>query len=115
MRNIFLCSLLMLFTFGASIQDATAGRFGGGRGFGAMRSNSMFSRSYNKPAFASTTKRTNPSRFRGMFTGMLMGGLLASLFMGHGFGSALMSWMFLGVILLFVMRLVQRRKETDLQ
>ncbi len=115
MRNIFLCSLIVLFTFGASIQDASAGRFGGGRSFGAMRSNSMFSRSYNKPAFASAAKRANPSRFRGMFTGMLMGGLLASLFMGHGFGSAFMSWMFLGLIFLFVMRVVQRRKETELR
>lgn len=113
MRNIFLCSLLALVTFGLSVSDATAGRFGGGRGFSSMRSNTMFSRSYNKPrpAYAAAAKRTTPSRFKGMFTGMLMGGLLASLFMGHGFGSAMISWFFLGMIVLLVIRLVQQRKQ----
>lgn len=117
MRNLFLCSLLILATFGLSITDASAGRFGGGRGFGSMRSNAMFSRSYNttKPAFATAAKRTHPSRFRGMFTGMLMGGLLASLFMGHGFGSALISWFFLGMIVLLVLRLVQQKKQNNMR
>ena len=115
MRNIFLGSLLVLFTLGLSMTDATAGRFGGGRGFGAMRSNTVFSRAYNtKPAFASAATRTTPSRFRGLFTGMLMGGILASLFMGHGLGGTLVSWFFLGMIVLLVMRLIQSRKATTL-
>jgi len=112
MRNFFLCSLIVLFTLGLSVNDATAGRFGGGRGFGSMRSNSMFSRSYNTKRPAQTAA-LNPSRMRGVFSGMLMGGLLASLFMGHGFGSGLLSWFFLGMIVLLVMRLVQRKKQTD--
>lgn len=115
MRHFFLCSLIVLFTFGLSVDDATAGRFGGGRGFSSMRSNTLFSRAYNtrKAAPMAAAKRANPSKMRGLFTGMLMGGLLASLFMGHGFGSAIMSWFFLGMIVLLVMRLIQRKKQTD--
>ena len=114
MRNIFLYSLIALFTVGLSVNDATAGRFGGGRGFSSIRSNTLFSRAYTKrPAQAAAATRANPSKMRGVFTGMLMGGLLASLFMGHGFGGALMSWFFLGMIVLLVMRLIQRKKQTD--
>jgi len=114
MRYFFLCALIGLFTFGLVINDATAGRFGAGRGFSSMRSNRLFSRTYTarKPA-PLTASRTNPSRMHGLFTGMLMGGLLTSLFMGHGFASGIMSWFFLGMIVLLVMRLIQRKKQTD--
>ncbi len=114
MRNIFLCSLIVLFTLGLTINDASAGRFGG-RGFSSMRSKPMFSRAYNtnRPAYAAAAQRTGPSKFRGMFTGMLMGGLLASLFIGHGFGGAMMSLFFLGLIVFLVMRLTQRKRQIE--
>ena len=114
MRHYFLCSLLVLFTTGLFINEATAGRFGGGRGFSSMRSNTVFSRAYTaRKAAPMAASRANPSRMRGLFTGMLMGGLLASLFMGHGFASAMMSWFFLGMIVLLIMRLIQRKKNVD--
>ncbi len=115
MRKIFLCSMMVLFTLGLSVHDASAGRFGGGRGFGSMRSSSMFSHTYNakRPAFATAARNTAPSRLKGMFTGMLMGGLLASLFMGHGMGSTLMSWLFLGIAVFMIIRLVNRQKQND--
>lgn len=112
MRKIFLSSLIILFTLGLSINDATAGRFGGGRGFSSMRSSSMFSRAYKKPAPAAIS-RANPNRMRGLLPGMLMGGLLASLFMGHGLGSAMLSWFFLGMIVFLVMGLINRNKPKD--
>ena len=113
MRNVFLCSLIIFLTAGLFTTEASAGRFGGGRGFGAMRSNALFSRPYatQRPLQAASMARNNPSRLRGMMTGMLMGGLLASLFMGHGLTSALISWFFLGILVLLIVRLLQHKKH----
>ena len=110
MRKFFLCTLIILSTLGLSIQDATAGRFGGG-GFRSMRSNTMYSRGFNSQRTAQphVLNRTPHGKMRGLFSGMLVGGLLASLFMGHGLGSALISWFFLGMIVLLVIGLLQRK------
>lgn len=107
MRHIFLSSLLILLALGFSVNDATAGRFGGGRGFGGMRSNAF---SHARPLHATAAKNVNTHKTRNLLTGLVVGGLLAHLFMGHGFGGALLSWFLLGMALLLVMRLVKRKK-----
>ena len=117
MRRIFLCSIIVLLTFGFSVTDATAGRFGGGRSFGMMRPHPIFSQSRTKStAYSSASNRVgantqNRSKWRGAFTGFLVGGLLASLFMGHGFGSAFISWLCIGLFVFMATQMIQRRKQ----
>ncbi len=112
MRTILASVFILLLTFGLSINDAAARGFGGGRGFSAHRSHSVFSNfSRNKNTNrATSSNRASPSKWRGAFTGMMIGGLLASLFMGHGFGSAVLSWMVLGFLLMLVVNFVRRRQ-----
>ena len=38
-----------------------------------------------------------------MLGGLLIGGLLGSLFMGHGFASGIMSWLMLGIALILLL------------
>ena len=104
----FLAVLLVLFVgLGIVISDAQAKRFGGGRSFGASRSTSMFSRA--KPAAAPTQNIASPNRNRwlGPLAGLAAGGLLASLFMGNGLASGMMSWLLIGGIALLLINLVR--------
>lgn len=102
-------------TCGLFVQEANAGRFGGGSRFRTMRSNNVYSRAYNtkKPVQSKAINRSNSGKLKSLLTGMLMGGLLASLFMGHGLGSAMISWFFLGMIVLLIVRLLQRRTTSS--
>jgi predicted lipid-binding transport protein (Tim44 family) len=47
--------------------------------------------------------------------GLLIGGLLTSLFMGHGFANGLMSWIILGAILFFIVNFFRKRMEPGMQ
>ena len=106
--------LIICLTFGSFIQNSAAGRFGGGRGFGMMHSRPSFSNSYRTNQ-KTTTHRTyaNKSPLRNIFTGMLLGGLITSLFMGNGLGSTLMSWLFVALMVALVIRFLERRKLTN--
>ena len=117
MRHLYIYSLVVLLTLGFSIHDATAGRFGGARGFSSIRSSTRFAPAYyaKTPMHAQIAKRASASKWRSALTGLLIGGLLASLFMGHGFGSMLLSWLFLGTLLMLVMRLLQNKKQRQNQ
>lgn len=93
---IVFCITLM--TFGL-IMEAHAKRFGGGRSFGMSRASSSYSQksnsfSKNSSANYSRIQNNRPSlrSFLGPIAGFVMGGLLASLFMGHGFGTGMLSW-----------------------
>ena len=113
MRHILLHSLLISITFGLFMTNAEAGRFGGGRGFGMMHSRSAFTHSPrpSKATSAATAPRKMKNgRWRGALTGLLLGSVLTSLFMGHGFGGTLISWLLLGFSLYFVINLLKRRK-----
>ena len=107
MHRIILSALLIFTAILYPMTEAYAGRFGGSRAFHSMRSNSAFSRTYHakQAPHANTIKQKNPSKWRHALSGLLMGGLLASLFMGHGFGSMLMSWMLLGLAVVIILRI----------
>ncbi len=110
MRHILLCSLFISITFGFVVNDAAAGRFGG-RGFGMMHSRNAFTHSPRpKAAYANTAKRQlSNNRWRGALTGLLLGSVLTSLFMGHGFGGALLSWLLLGLSVYFIINFLRRK------
>ncbi len=113
MHRVLISALMIFLVFGFAITEASAGRFGGGRGFSSMRS-SMFSSSrashntYQKSATAKTMPRP---RMGGMLTGLLAGGLLASLLMGNGLGHAFLSWLMLGFVVQAIARFIKRRKN----
>ena len=111
MRQIFLCSLLLFITFGLAVTDASAGRFGGGRGFGMMRSKSMFNNYAPRAQKATATRQPSSSRWRGALTGLLLGSLLTSLFMGHGFGGMLFSWLLIGMTVYLIINVIRRKKH----
>jgi len=94
MKRLFTLFLAALLCAGIVIDDAEARRFGGGRSFGRQRSgySSPSRSSGSSPAGAPVTNNRRP--FGGNWLGpavggFLAGGLLASLFMGRGFGGGI--------------------------
>lgn len=84
MRTLLSCFLITLLSFGLIINEASAKRFGGGRSFGVQRSQSSLFSSNKTHNTSSLTQKANKSRWGGVLGGLLVGGLLASLFMGNG-------------------------------
>ena len=115
MRSLIICSLLVLTSFGFLINDASAGRFGG-RGFGMMRSSHVFNNYQRAPkaAAAPRSRAANSNRWRGAMTGFLIGSLFTSLFMGHGFGGAILSWFMLGMTIFLIANFIRQRKNRQL-
>lgn len=93
MRKFFSVFLLFCIFFGAVLNTAEAARFGGGRSFGMQRSVSNFSRLQQPGRMLSQKNPLNTNRWLGPLAGLAAGGLLAYLFMGHGIGSGLLSWL----------------------
>lgn len=115
MKNIFLCLLITLLTFGLAVDEAYAKRFGSGRSFGVQRSHSSMFSQKPSPAHAATAPRTNTSKWGGLLGGMLIGGLLTSLLMGHGLASGLLSWLVIGVVIFFLVNLWRNKMQPALQ
>ncbi|MBA2656407.1 MAG: Tim44 domain-containing protein [Tatlockia sp.] len=116
MRNFLSIFLIVLFSFGMVVNEASAKRFGGGRSFGVQRSKSSL---FSSPAASSSkawTQRSAKTRnWGGMLGGLLIGGLLASLFMGHGLGTGLLSWLILGSVVFFLVNFFRRKMQPGLQ
>lgn len=106
MRNLFSLLFVILVTFGLMIQDADARRFGGGRSFGMSRSTSSYSRvqPMQAPRQAGTT-----NKWLGPLAGLAAGGLLASLFMGHGVGGGILSWLLVFGGVMFLVSLFRNK------
>lgn len=107
MRNILLAFMIGLLSFTFIITDAEAKRFGGGRNFGV-------SRQMNKPApahqaHAQPTQKPQAAgkSWLGPLAGLAIGGLLATLFMGHGLGSGLLLWLLIAVVGFFIFRFIR--------
>jgi predicted lipid-binding transport protein (Tim44 family) len=104
----FISTLIIIFVaWGLMISDADARRFGGGRSFGMQRSSSSYMRPSVNPGQAAARPG---NRWLGPLAGLAAGGLLASLFMGHGLGSGIMSWLLVGGAIYLFMGWLQRRK-----
>ena len=91
MRRFLTLILVFVCAFGLLVNEAQAKRFGGGRSFGMQRPvMSNFSRS-TVPPQAAMAPRSTANKWLGPLAGLAMGGLLASLFMGHGIGSGILA------------------------
>jgi predicted lipid-binding transport protein (Tim44 family) len=103
----FISTLIVIFVaWGLMISDADARRFGGGRSFGMQRSATSYARPSVSPAGQAAQ---TGNRWLGPLAGLAAGGLLASLFMGHGFASGILSWLLVGGFCLLVFNWFQRR------
>ena len=115
MRYLVSCALIALLSFSLLINEASAKRFGGGRSFGVQRSQSSLFSSNKTQNTSALGQKFNKSRWGGILGGLLVGGLLASLFMGHGFASGIMSWLLLGAAAYFIITFLRRRAQPAMQ
>ena len=120
MRTILSFFLICLVSSTLIFNDAFAKRFGRGRSFGTQRSASSYSNTArpSNSLLGQTNKKANTSKWGGMLGGLLggllIGGLLSSLFMGNGLASGLLTWLILGAIILFLVKMF-RRKTPSMQ
>lgn len=115
MLRIFSYLLIVLLSFGLVVNEASAKRFGGGRSFGIQRSHSSLFSSNKTQNTSAIGQKFNKNRWGGMLGGLLVGGLLASLFMGHGLTSGLFSWLLLGAAAYFIINFLRRRTQPAMQ
>ncbi|WP_133131298.1 hypothetical protein [Legionella yabuuchiae] len=106
--NKFIIMMIVVLGFSLTGQDALAKRFGGGRSFSSNRSYTHYSK---RPQAQRVASKPNKTHWGGLIRGMLIGGLLASLFMGHGIFPAIFSWLALGVILMILFQLFSRKMQ----
>ncbi|MFY7698082.1 MAG: hypothetical protein ACOVQX_04620 [Legionella sp.] len=97
-------SVAILMSFGIVVTDVAARGFRGGHGFSMHRSSHMF----YKPTKNQLNHKTMRQRWQGPLTGFLLGSLFASLFMGHGFASAIFSWTCLAMLAMAAIKLFKR-------
>lgn len=120
LRRMIVLFFITLVTLGLFIHDAEARRFGGGRSFGMSRSVSSFSRSAPTSGFSNYSRSQNTygqagSTLRRSFLpsiiGLGAGLLLGSLFMGHGVGAGLLSWLLVGSIVMMLINFWKQKTQ----
>ena len=109
MSKIFLTLFIAIISFGLLLTDANAKRFGGGKSFGYNRSASSNNASRAAPA-AAAKPASSASRWLGPLAGLAIGGMLASLFMGHGLGTGILSWLMIAGVIFLGWRLFSRMR-----
>lgn len=107
MHKFLLSLLIFISTFGLIITDAEAKRFGGGKSFGSSRSSSSFSSANNSSYQRTAQPATSANKWMGALSGLAIGGLLAYLFMGHGLGTGLLSWLLIAGAAFVLWRLIK--------
>jgi predicted lipid-binding transport protein (Tim44 family) len=110
MRYITLLLCVLIFTFSFALSNAEAKRFGGGKSFGTQRSVNNVSRTQSMPQAA---KPSMASKWLAPLAGLAIGGLLASLLMGNGIGTGILTWLAIGLGIYLLLSLF--RKKTPLQ
>lgn len=92
------------------ITEAQAKRFGGGRSFGATRSTStLFSARTNRASFQQPFSQAK--RWLAPIMGFALGGMLAALFMGHGLGQGILTWVILIAGIYLITQLIRKRNQ----
>ncbi len=107
MRQI-LVSFLILLSLTGMAHEASARGFGG-RGYSMSRARPAFSHSYQRAA----TSSVRPNKWRGAFTGFMLGSILTSLFMGHGVMGGIFSWILLGFGVFFILNILKHYQNRD--
>lgn len=101
---VVFCSFMLLFN------HAEAKRFGGGKSFGMQRTLQHQPRSplnnLSTHAPASTAKK-----WLAPLMGLAAGGLLGYLFMSHGLGSGILTWLIIGGLILLIVQFFKRRTQ----
>lgn len=114
MRKIFSVCLILFLVISFIGQSAEAKRFGGGKSFGTYRSSATRSARPATPPNASPA--SNMSKWLAPLTGIALGGLIASLFMGgHGLGTGILSWVLLAGAIFFIWQFIRKRSQPTLQ
>ncbi len=109
MYKLFLSLFIIMISMSIIVTDAEARRFGGGKSFGQSRSFSNNSNASNASRMSPAAKpASSASKWLGPLAGLAAGGLLASLFMGHGLGSGILSWILIAAGLFIGWRLLSR-------
>jgi predicted lipid-binding transport protein (Tim44 family) len=117
MRHFIIYFFITLLSLGFMVQNVEAARFGGGRSFGVQRSHSsLFSqRTPHQSSSAFGQRSPQGIKWGSVLGGLLAGGLLASLFMGHGIGSGIIAWLILGSLIFFVFGFLRKRMQPSTQ
>ncbi len=117
MRKVFLYFFISIVTLAFFMTNADAARFGGGKSFGMSRSfhsNGTFnagSSTVTRP-FQAAAQPSSASKWLGPLAGFAAGGLLGSLFAGHGFGgSGILSWLLIGGLAFFAWRFFSSKMQ----
>jgi Uncharacterized protein conserved in bacteria len=114
MRKIFALALTLFITLSLLAGTAEAKRFGGGKSFGKQSQSYTQQTTPRAPAAAPAPTAPAPSgnRWLGPLAGLAAGGLLASMFMGHGFegikGMDILFMLALAAGLFFLFRSLRR-------
>ncbi|HUW28972.1 MAG TPA: Tim44-like domain-containing protein [Sulfuriferula sp.] len=113
MRKFFALFLTLLLSMSMITSDAYAKRFGGGKSFGKQRESISQQAAPRAPAAsAPAAPAAGGNRWLGPLAGLAAGGLLASLFMGHGFegikGMDILLMLALAGGAFFIMRAMRR-------
>lgn len=111
MRKMISWCLLFLLTVGLLINHAEARRFGGGKSFGVQRT---ITQATHAQPVQSLAQRATSHRWLGPIAGLITGGLLASLFMGHGLGTGILSWLAIAVVAMLVMSFLRGRLQPSM-
>ena len=123
MKRFLTLFFVALIGFGLSIHDADAKRFGGGSSIGKQRQMSPApQKPAQAPASAPAPAAPAPaggSKWLGPLAGLAAGGLLASMFMGHGFegikfGDILMILALVAAVF-FIIRLLKKPQPQPVQ
>lgn len=117
MRYFISLFLIIFLAFSLPLTDAQAKRFGGGRSFGMQRSASSFSNFSRQPFQNVQTpgQRSFGSKWLGPIAGLVAGGLLATLFMHNGLGTGLLTWLGIGLVILFLVNLFRKKMQPAAQ
>lgn len=114
LRLLAIFSLIFFTTFFITT-DAFAKRFGGGKSFGMQRSITQrqphLNNTPHQTSHAAPQSKSNRFGYFGAaLAGIAAGGLLSYLFMGHGLGASLLSWLAIGTVILLIVQFLRQRK-----